>query len=82
MFLLSATANEIENTVKNIQDKNISNNNKARVCYGCETWTLTKHNELLLQRFERKIFGPIQDPATGQYRIRTNAELETNTVQT
>ena len=54
---------------------------KPVVCYGCETWTLTKHNELLLQRFERKIlrkiFGPIQDPATGQYRIRTNAELET-----
>ena len=54
---------------------------ESLVCYGCETWALTKHNELLLQRFERKIlrkiFGPIQDPATGQYRIRTNAELET-----
>lgn len=50
------------------------------VMYGCETWTLTVTNEERLRVFERKvlrkIYGPIVDPATGQYRIRTNKELE------
>lgn len=50
------------------------------VTYGCEAWTLTKANEEALRRFERKIlrkiYGPTQDPISGQYRIRTNAELE------
>lgn len=48
--------------------------------YGCEAWTLTKANEDALRRFERKIlrkiYGPTKDPRSGQYRIRTNAELE------
>ncbi|XP_060518457.1 uncharacterized protein LOC132697179 [Cylas formicarius] len=66
----------------------ISRNSKLRiysavikpiVMYGSETWTMTKQNELVLRRFERrmlrKIFGPTIDERTGQYRIRTNAEL-------
>ena len=47
--------------------------------YGCETWSLTKMDEESLPRFERKIlriiFGPTQDMATNEYRIRTNLEL-------
>ena len=53
---------------------------KPVILYGSETWTITKQNELLLKRFERKmlrrIFGPIIDQRTGQYRIRTNEELK------
>ena len=47
--------------------------------YGCETWSLTKIDEESLLRFERKIlriiFGPTQDMATKEYRIRSNLEL-------
>ena len=42
--------------------------------YGCETWSLTKMDEESLLRFERKtlgiIFGPTQDMATNEYKIR------------
>lgn len=50
------------------------------VTYGSETWTITKTNERRLRCFERKvlrkIYGPIKDQGTQQYRIRTNKELE------
>ena len=53
---------------------------KPVILYGSETWTITKQNELLLKRFERKmlrrIFGPIMDQRTGQYRLGTNEELK------
>jgi len=47
--------------------------------YASETWTLTVHDTELLRRFERKIlrmiYGPVQDPETGHYKMRSNAEL-------
>ena len=45
--------------------------------YGCETWTLTKQQENMLNTFERKILryilGPIQE--AGLWRQRMNDEL-------
>jgi hypothetical protein len=45
--------------------------------YGCETWTLTKADELALSTFERKvlwkIYGPVYE--RGEWRIRYNHEL-------
>lgn len=55
--------------LKNLfQSKLVSRASKVRVCetvikptisYACEIWTLTKHNEILLERFERKILKRI-----------------------
>ena len=51
---------------------------KPVLLYGSETWTLTKFDEELVQRWERKIlrriFGAIC--VDGFWRIRTNNELE------
>ena len=47
--------------------------------YACETWSLTKDMERMLLVFERRIlrriFGPVRDADTGEWRIRHNAEL-------
>ena len=47
------------------------------ICYGSETWVMTKRTEMALGAFERKIlrriFGPVQQNA--QWRIRYNDEL-------
>ena len=47
--------------------------------YASETWTLTKELERRLLVFERsvlrRILGPVIDEATGEWRIRHNAEL-------
>ena len=52
---------------------------KPVAMYGCEARSLTKMDEKSLLRFERKflriIFGPIQDMATNEYKIRSNLEL-------
>ena len=49
------------------------------VLYGCETWRLTKELERQLDVFERsvwrRIYGPIRDPDTGEFRWRSNEEL-------
>lgn len=50
------------------------------IIYGAETWTLRKNEEKKLQVFERKIlrkiFGPVKDSETGEWRVRKNNELE------
>jgi len=44
--------------------------------YASETWrTLTVRDTELLRRFERMIYGPVRDPETGHYKMRSNAEL-------
>ena len=47
--------------------------------YACETWSLTKDVERMLLVFERRIlrriFGPVRDAETGEWRIRHNVEL-------
>ena len=47
--------------------------------YGCETWSLTQHLEHRLQVFEngilRRIYGPVSDSDTGEWRRRHNIEL-------
>jgi hypothetical protein len=47
------------------------------VTYACETWVLTRKDELTILIWERKvlrrIFGPVCE--TGCYRIRTNEEV-------
>lgn len=44
------------------------------IIYCCETWTMTRANEVKLRCFERKvlrkIFGPRHNPNTNQYRMR------------
>lgn len=51
------------------------------VLYGSETWSTTKKDEALLQTFEnrilRRIFGPIKDAISGEWRIRSNIEIHT-----
>jgi len=47
--------------------------------YGCETWWLTLREERKLRVFEnrvlRKIFGPMGDEVTGEWRRLHNEEL-------
>jgi len=49
------------------------------VLYGCETWSLTLGVERKLRVFEnmvlRRIFGPIRDEVTGEWRRLHNKEL-------
>jgi len=50
------------------------------VAYGAETWTLRKNEERKLMVYERKIlrkiFRPLKDRETDEWRIRKNNELE------
>ena len=45
------------------------------VLYGCETWSLTLREEHRLKVFEhrvlRRIFGPMKDEVTGEWRKTT-----------
>lgn len=72
-----------------MKSKNVSRRTKIRIyhsvirpiiTYACETWTMTKQNENRLKiaerRILRRIYGPVKDNNTQQYRIRTNKELE------
>ena len=47
--------------------------------YACETWALTQEQERRLLVFEngilRRIYGPVRDEVTGEWRIRHNREL-------
>ena len=49
------------------------------VVYGCETWLLTLREELRLKvskhRVLRRIFGPMRDEVTGEWRKLHNEEL-------
>jgi len=49
------------------------------VLYGCETWSLTLREERKLRVFEnmllRRIFGPMRDEITGEWRRLRNEEL-------
>ena len=49
------------------------------VLYGCETWLLTLREERKLRVFEnrvlRRIFGPMKDEVTGEWRRLHNEEL-------
>jgi hypothetical protein len=49
------------------------------VLYGCETWSLTLREEHRLRVFEnrvlRRIFGPMRDEITGEWRKLHNGEL-------
>jgi hypothetical protein len=49
------------------------------VLYGCETWSLTLREEQRLRVFQnrvlRRIFGPMRDEATGEWRRLHNEEL-------
>ena len=49
------------------------------VLYGCETWSLTLREERRLRVFEnrvlRKVFGPMRDEVTGEWRKLHNEEL-------
>ena len=49
------------------------------VLYGCETWSLTLREERKLRMFEnmvlRRIFGPMRDEVTGEWRRVHNEEL-------
>jgi hypothetical protein len=47
--------------------------------YGCETWSITLREERRLRVFEnrlpRRIFGPLRDEVTGEWRELHNEEL-------
>jgi hypothetical protein len=47
--------------------------------YGCETWSLTLREERRLRVFKkrvlRRIFGPMRDEETGEWRKLHNEEL-------
>ena len=47
--------------------------------YGCETWRMTKEMEHQIGVFERsimrRIFGPVRDEETGEWRWRHNEDL-------
>jgi hypothetical protein len=51
------------------------------VLYGSETWPLRKIDEHRFMNFEkkvlRKIYGPVKDEITGEWRRRQNIELGT-----
>ncbi|KAF0772260.1 Uncharacterized protein FWK35_00007901 [Aphis craccivora] len=53
---------------------------RSVVTYGAETWAIRKTDENRLLSFERKIlrriFGPVKDSVTNEWRIRKNEELE------
>lgn len=48
------------------------------VTYGCETWTLTRRLEEMLDTFERKVLRKIYGPVRGEagWRVRHNHELK------
>jgi hypothetical protein len=50
------------------------------ILYGSETWALKKTEKVRLDAFERKvqrrIYGLYLDPRTGEWKIRTNEELQ------
>jgi len=50
------------------------------ILYGAETWPLKKSDEnkfLILERkILRKIFGPVKDSISGEWRRRINTKLE------
>jgi hypothetical protein len=47
--------------------------------YGCETWSVTQRKDHRLRVFEnrvlRRIFGPMMDEVTGEWRRLHNEEL-------
>ena len=49
------------------------------VVYGCETWSLTLREERRFREFEnrvlRRIYGPMRDNVTGEWRKIHNEEL-------
>jgi hypothetical protein len=49
------------------------------VSYGCETWSLTSREEHRLRVFEhrvvRKMFGPVREDLTGDWRKLHNEEF-------
>jgi hypothetical protein len=49
------------------------------VLYGCESWSLTFREECRLRVFENRvlmrIFGPMRDEVTGEWRRLHNEEL-------
>ena len=49
------------------------------VLYGCEAWSLTSREERKLRVFEnmvlRRIFGPMRDEVTGEWKRLHNEEL-------
>jgi len=49
------------------------------VLYACETWSLTLREERRLRVFEnrvlRRIFGPMRDNVTGEWRKLLNEKL-------
>ncbi|PSN48468.1 hypothetical protein C0J52_11712 [Blattella germanica] len=52
---------------------------RSVVVYGCVSWTLNSNDKHLLRIFERKILRRIYGPVcgnNGEWRIRTNRELE------
>ena len=53
--------------------------------YGCESWSLTKQEEQILEVFENKILriitGPVYDQETQEWRRRHNWELREKTKQ-
>ena len=53
---------------------------RPAVTCGAETWTLTNKIEKMLMTWERKIVSKMYGPTkeNGQWRIRTNLELMTN----
>jgi hypothetical protein len=50
------------------------------ITYGAEIWPLRKNDErkllVLGRKILRKIFGPVKDVLSGEWRIRKNDELE------
>jgi hypothetical protein len=48
------------------------------VLYGCDSWSLTLREECRLRIFENRvlrIFGPVRDEVTGEWRRLHNKEL-------
>ena len=64
---------------KNLKIKIYRNLILPVVLYGCETWTLTLREERKLRVFEnmvlRRIFGPVRDEVSGEWRRLYNEEL-------
>jgi len=64
---------------KNVKIKIYRNIILPVVLYGCETWSLTLREERKLRVFEnrvlRRIFGPMRDEVTGEWRRLHNEEL-------
>ena len=53
--------------------------------YGCESWTMTLHNQKRLISFENKVLrnicGPVQDLTSGEWRRRSEEEVRAMTNQ-